>query len=177
MECWSNKTSDCWTLVTDDVLLQQFPGKENDKSVTKIVIVWSPIPDDKHCAVCCLMPGTMNVTASQYCVELPDITQFIDLIHTLYTLFKWGILLHIFSTITSAVRFPRCTVYSSQHSHQSISYCDNNKRLTGSVEHHEDRPLVLLQQLPEVLKKRKREWGRTWRRSFIIYEQNIFALH
>lgn len=31
------------------------------------------------------------------------------------------------------------------------------KRLTGSVEHHEDRPLLLLQQLPEVLEEWKRE--------------------
>ena len=31
------------------------------------------------------------------------------------------------------------------------------KGLTGSIEHQEDRPLLFLQQLPEVLKKNEKE--------------------
>lgn len=71
---------------------------------------------------------------------------------------------------------------SSKESTTCSSYCVllNTvimKGLTGSIEHHEDRPLLFLQQLPEVLKKSEREAARKSLESFIISKRKICTAH
>lgn len=101
--------------------------------------------------------------------------RYIDVVHVLYAPSSneasYMVFFDIFWTVTASVSFSWHTVFRSQYVHAArrallVSVTASFwtlrwwKGLTGSIKHHEDRPLLFLQQLPEVLKKSEREGGK-----------------
>lgn len=76
--------------------------------------------------------------------------------------------------VRAAVRLPAHRLLNILYSAQQliishVCYSVTIKRLTGSVEHHEDGPLLFLQQLSEVLQK-ERDMTKT-----LCYVFKVFA--